>query len=162
MKSFVCLSIFVLSLSVSWANDCNGVKNFVKQSFDRKMVGEFEFYRCDQTNEELNQIFDENLSKPGSIEVSNSNACIALYKEGGGRVLVQDTNSGFELLTRSNFGNSNYGNTFFTASVHNEEESNITRVDFDKEKMLARLTKWKVGIFFNKMLYNYQVQCQRI
>lgn len=162
MKFLAYLSLFVITTSVSLANDCNEIKNFTKQNFDRKTANEFEFYRCELINEEFGQIFDEDVSQPGSIEVQNSNACIALNKEGGGRVLVQDKNSGFELLTRSNFGNSNYGNTVFSAFIHDEEQSSMTRVDFDKQRLMARLSKWKIGVFRNKMLYNYQVQCQRI
>ena len=162
LKLLVCFSIFVLSLPVSWANDCNEVKSFIQQNFDRKTSSEFEFYRCKMVNEEFGQIFDEDVSRPGSIEVVGSNACLALYKEGGGRILVQDKVSGFELLTRNNFGNGNSGNKIFTAIKHDEEESTITRVDFDKERVLGHLTKWKVGIFRNKMLYNYEVKCQRL
>lgn len=124
-----------------------------------------EVYQCRTTGAEIGPVFDENLSQPGSIRVSNSSACISLGYSASNMVmpvvLVQDKASGFELKKPTNVGNGIYGTTVISAFIDAKEKT-VTRADFDKQKMIARLTKWKTGLFSNTMIYNYNVACQRI
>ncbi len=166
MKKILCFAILFLSNSIAFAesSNCSGLEQYVKQNYPTTPTAINELYQCQKTAQGFEEFFTTDLGNEGSYKVSKSSACILLtYIDNSSvpLILVQDKITGFNFIKPTRTGNSSYGSSVMAAII-NDVEKTITRVDFDKDKQVARLTKWSHRWYGNSMIYNYNVECNRI
>ena len=135
-----------------------------------------ELYDCSTLAPAMGAVFDE-VTDTDAPQVLGTEACIVILRvaqDSLDEIAVFDPANDFELVRsfgnpKEGFASSRLGDRYdgtilfikHDIGKHPDNWKYITRVNFDQQNGIARLYRWKLGLFTNKYTHDYTVQCLR-